>query len=77
MPLCTTRFLQVLQQAQAWLHSKISGGSILLNSCSNRPSWGWKEGHVIPGPAPSHTLQYPSLLTHSVPPPPQGLTHNL
>lgn len=39
MPLCTTRFLQFLQQEQAWLHSKISGGSILLNSCSNRPSW--------------------------------------
>lgn len=40
MPLCTTRFLQFLQQEQAWLHSKISGGSILLNSWSSRPSWG-------------------------------------
>lgn len=39
IPLCTTRFLQFLQQEQAWLHSKISGGSILLNSWSSRPSW--------------------------------------
>lgn len=44
MPLCTTRFLQFLQQEHAWLHSKISGGSILLNSCSSRPSWGRGRG---------------------------------
>jgi hypothetical protein len=44
MPLCTTRFLQFLQQEQAWLHSKIKGGSILLNSCSSRPSWGAEGG---------------------------------
>lgn len=44
MPLCTTRFLQFLQQEHAWLHSKISGGSILLNSWSSRPSWGRGRG---------------------------------
>lgn len=44
MPLCTTRFLQFLQQEHAWLHSKISGGSILLNSWSSRPSWGQGRG---------------------------------
>lgn len=48
MPLCTTRFLQFLQQEHAWLHSKISGGSILLNSWSSRPSWGrGREGRVV------------------------------
>lgn len=44
MPLCTTRFLQLLQQEHAWLHSKIRGGSILLNSWSSRPSWGAEGG---------------------------------
>lgn len=44
MPLCTTRFLQLRQQVQAWLHSKMRGGSILLNSCSSRPSWGGHRG---------------------------------
>lgn len=47
MPLCTTRFLQLLQQEHAWLHSKIRGGSILLNSWSSRPSWGAREGTVV------------------------------
>lgn len=46
MPLCTTRFLQFLQQEHAWLHSKISGGSILLNSWSSRPSWVSREGRT-------------------------------
>lgn len=44
MPVCTTRFLQLLQQEHAWLHSKIRGGSILLNSWSSRPSWGAEGG---------------------------------
>lgn len=48
IPLCTTRFLQFLQQEHAWLHSKISGGSILLNSWSSRPSWGRRRrGQVV------------------------------
>lgn len=53
MPLCTTRFLQFLQQEQAWLHSKIRGGSILLNSCSRRPSWvkgGSRVDYFVPTP---------------------------
>lgn len=39
-PFCTTRFRQLLQQEQAWLHSKIKGGSAMLNSGRSRPSWG-------------------------------------
>lgn len=39
-PFCTTRFRQLLQQEQAWLHSKSKGGSAMLNSGSSRPSWG-------------------------------------
>lgn len=38
-PFCTTRFLQVRQHEHAWLHSKISGGSAMLNSGRSRPSW--------------------------------------
>lgn len=37
-PFCTTRFLQVLQHEHAWLHSKIRGGSAMLNSGRSRPS---------------------------------------
>lgn len=39
-PFWTTRFLQVLQQEQAWLHSKMKGGSSEQNSGSRRLSWG-------------------------------------
>lgn len=36
-PFCTTRFLQVLQQEHAWLHSKMRGGSSRQNSGRRRP----------------------------------------
>lgn len=39
-PFCTTRFRQFLQQEHAWLHSKIKGGSAMLNSGRSRPSCG-------------------------------------
>lgn len=38
-PFCTTRFLHVLQQEQAWLHSKMKGGSSEQNSGNRRLSW--------------------------------------
>lgn len=50
MPACTTLFLQVLKQEQAMLHSNISGGSILLNSCSSR--WSWKRKRLPESLAP-------------------------
>lgn len=51
-PFCTTRFRQLLQQEQAWLHSNNKGGSAMLNSGSSRPSWG--QMAVRPEQRPPH-----------------------
>lgn len=46
-PFCTTRFLQVLQQEHAWLHSKMRGGSSRQNSGRRRPFWTRKKMYLI------------------------------
>ena len=56
-PFCTTRFLQVLRQEHAWLHSKIRGGSSLQNSGSRRPAYRAKKDSVG-----IHNLSSTSLL---------------
>lgn len=62
-PFCTTRFRQLRQQEQAWLHSKSKGGSAMLNSGSSRPSWGQtavRAGHGAPRqPAQARTPTWP------------------
>ena len=45
-PFWTTRFLQVLQQEQAWLHSNSTGGSLWQKSRGSRPSYTHMEKHV-------------------------------
>lgn len=44
-PFCTTRFLQVLQQEHAWLHSKMRGGFSRQNSGRRRPLWTGEKIH--------------------------------
>lgn len=44
-PFCTTRFLQVLQQEHAWLHSKMRGGFSRQNSGRRRPVWTGEKKH--------------------------------
>lgn len=46
-PFCTTRFLQVLQQEHAWLHSKMRGGFSRQNSGRRRPVWTGEKNPTI------------------------------